>query len=128
LTLNDQRWCASGWIAGIYGMNFEYMPELQWRFGYPFVLVLIVGVGSRLGAGGRRAVSDVLLRHLPFLSPETGVRIPVAVWLWQASSVREEAMNLVFGNTFGNRCQARRRIGGARVTRGDALAVAAVLP
>ncbi|HXS47321.1 MAG TPA: magnesium/cobalt transporter CorA [Solirubrobacterales bacterium] len=28
-------------IAGIYGMNFEHMPELDWRFGYPAVLVLI---------------------------------------------------------------------------------------
>jgi magnesium transporter len=25
-------------IAGIYGMNFEYMPELHWRFGYAFAL------------------------------------------------------------------------------------------
>jgi magnesium transporter len=30
-------------IAGVYGMNFEHMPELGWRFGYPFALVLIVG-------------------------------------------------------------------------------------
>src|SRR5918997_920141 len=29
-------------IAGIYGMNFDYMPELQWRFGYPFALSLMV--------------------------------------------------------------------------------------
>ena len=29
-------------IAGIYGMNFEFMPELQWRWGYPTVLVVIV--------------------------------------------------------------------------------------
>ena len=28
-------------IAGIYGMNFEYMPELRWRFGYPAVLLII---------------------------------------------------------------------------------------
>ena len=28
-------------IAGIYGMNFDDMPELHWRFGYPAVLVLI---------------------------------------------------------------------------------------
>jgi magnesium transporter len=28
-------------VAGIYGMNFEYMPELGWRFGYPAVLGLI---------------------------------------------------------------------------------------
>lgn len=27
-------------IAGIYGMNFEHMPELGWRFGYPLVLVV----------------------------------------------------------------------------------------
>ena len=29
-------------IAGIYGMNFEHMPELRWRFGYPAVLLVIV--------------------------------------------------------------------------------------
>jgi magnesium transporter len=28
-------------IAGIYGMNFEDMPELHWRFGYPLVLAII---------------------------------------------------------------------------------------
>ncbi|MBS3768745.1 MAG: magnesium/cobalt transporter CorA [Bacteroidales bacterium] len=25
-------------VAGIYGMNFQYMPELQWKYGYPAVL------------------------------------------------------------------------------------------
>jgi magnesium transporter len=29
-------------IAGIYGMNFEHMPELGWALGYPFALVLMV--------------------------------------------------------------------------------------
>ena len=29
-------------VAGLYGMNFEHMPELEWRYGYPAVLVLIV--------------------------------------------------------------------------------------
>jgi magnesium transporter len=29
-------------IAGIYGMNFDIMPELRWRWGYPLVLGLIV--------------------------------------------------------------------------------------
>jgi len=29
-------------IAGIYGMNFEHMPELGWRYGYPAVLLLIL--------------------------------------------------------------------------------------
>ena len=30
-------------IASIYGMNFELMPELDWRFGYPLALALMVG-------------------------------------------------------------------------------------
>ncbi len=29
-------------VAGIYGMNFEHMPELGWRFGYPFAIGLMV--------------------------------------------------------------------------------------
>ena len=29
-------------IAGIYGMNFEHMPELRWELGYPVVLVLML--------------------------------------------------------------------------------------
>ncbi len=28
-------------IAGVYGMNFKYMPELEWMSGYPFALTLI---------------------------------------------------------------------------------------
>ncbi len=31
-------------IAGIYGMNFENMPELTWQFGYPLCLLLIAGI------------------------------------------------------------------------------------
>jgi magnesium transporter len=30
-------------IAGIYGMNFEYMPELQMRYGYPATVAVILG-------------------------------------------------------------------------------------
>ncbi|MEU7873159.1 magnesium/cobalt transporter CorA [Dactylosporangium sp. NPDC049140] len=29
-------------IAGIYGMNFKYMPELNWRYGYPIVLTIML--------------------------------------------------------------------------------------
>jgi magnesium transporter len=29
-------------VAGVYGMNFEHMPELQWRFGYPLVLAIVI--------------------------------------------------------------------------------------
>ncbi|MEC9487948.1 MAG: magnesium/cobalt transporter CorA [Halanaerobium sp.] len=32
-------------IAGIYGMNFAYMPELDWRWGYPVVLFVMLGAG-----------------------------------------------------------------------------------
>ncbi|MCF7803445.1 MAG: magnesium/cobalt transporter CorA [Candidatus Marinimicrobia bacterium] len=34
-------------IAGIYGMNFNYMPELQWKWGYPTVwgFMIIIGAG-----------------------------------------------------------------------------------
>jgi magnesium transporter len=28
-------------IAGVYGMNFENMPELKWSWGYPAVLLLM---------------------------------------------------------------------------------------
>jgi magnesium transporter len=31
-------------IAGLYGMNFEHMPELEWTFGYPLVLVVMVAI------------------------------------------------------------------------------------
>ncbi len=32
-------------IAGIYGMNFEFMPELKWHWGYPLVWSVIVVIG-----------------------------------------------------------------------------------
>jgi magnesium transporter len=35
-------------IAGIYGMNFQYMPELTWRWGYFAVLFLMLGIGVTL--------------------------------------------------------------------------------
>lgn len=31
-------------IVGIYGMNFEFMPELKWKWGYPGVMILMVVV------------------------------------------------------------------------------------
>jgi magnesium transporter len=32
-------------VVGIYGMNFKYMPELEWHWGYPLILSVIVAVG-----------------------------------------------------------------------------------
>jgi magnesium transporter len=28
-------------IGTVYGMNFDHMPELHWRYGYPFSLLLM---------------------------------------------------------------------------------------
>jgi len=35
-------------IAGIYGMNFKYMPELEWSFGYPAALLLMLAICASL--------------------------------------------------------------------------------
>ena len=31
-------------MAGVWGMNFKYMPELDWEFGYPFAILVIIAV------------------------------------------------------------------------------------
>ncbi|TNM39720.1 magnesium/cobalt transporter CorA [Nocardioides albidus] len=35
-------------IAGVYGMNFTHMPELDWTFGYPFALLLMAATAGGL--------------------------------------------------------------------------------
>jgi magnesium transporter len=35
-------------FAGIWGMNFEFMPELKWKYGYPFALATMAGVSGYL--------------------------------------------------------------------------------
>jgi len=35
-------------IAGVYGMNFDHMPELRWLYGYPMALGLMIGVSLAL--------------------------------------------------------------------------------
>ena len=42
-------------VAGIYGMNFEHMPELEWRFGYPAVLLVIAAACTYLYIRFRRS-------------------------------------------------------------------------
>jgi magnesium transporter len=41
-------------ITGVYGMNFEFMPELQWHYGYLFVLLVIVLACLALYRGFKR--------------------------------------------------------------------------
>ena len=35
-------------IAGVYGMNFDHMPELHWDYGYAFAIALMVGASAFL--------------------------------------------------------------------------------
>jgi magnesium transporter len=42
-------------VGTIYGMNFDHMPELSWRWGYPFALGLMVFSGVIIWAVFRRA-------------------------------------------------------------------------
>ena len=64
LSQNDEVKKISAWaailfaptlVAGIYGMNFENMPELKWYFGYPFALALMVLVSVVLHRVFKRA-------------------------------------------------------------------------
>jgi len=34
---------APSFVAGVYGMNFDFMPELHWLVGYPFAILMMVG-------------------------------------------------------------------------------------
>ena len=64
---NDQTKKISAWaailivptlITGIYGMNFDFMPELHWTFGYPLALALMVSISVGLYA---------VFRHIKWL-------------------------------------------------------------
>jgi magnesium transporter len=39
---------APGLVGSIYGMNFTYMPELEWEWGYPLALTLMAGSAAAL--------------------------------------------------------------------------------
>ncbi|MEK6375530.1 MAG: magnesium/cobalt transporter CorA [Acidobacteriota bacterium] len=52
-------------IAGIYGMNFEHMPELQWRYGYGFALGLMAVTAAGL---------LLWFRHRGWTTPHKGTR------------------------------------------------------
>jgi magnesium transporter len=42
-------------VFGLYGMNFKHMPELNWQYGYPLVLVVTLALCGLLFARFRRA-------------------------------------------------------------------------
>jgi magnesium transporter len=37
---------APSFVAGVYGMNFDHMPELHWALGYPMAVVLMAGTAA----------------------------------------------------------------------------------
>lgn len=41
-------------LAGVYGMNFKHMPELEWQWGYPAALLLMATVGVSMQVYFRR--------------------------------------------------------------------------
>jgi magnesium transporter len=45
LTIITTIFMPLSFIAGVYGMNFEHMPELDWRWGYPFALGIMAALG-----------------------------------------------------------------------------------
>ena len=42
-------------IAGVYGMNFEHMPELKWAWGYPFTIAVMILIDVYLFVRFRRS-------------------------------------------------------------------------
>jgi len=42
-------------IVGIWGMNFEHMPELRWQYGYPMAIMVVIAVCAVLYYRFRRA-------------------------------------------------------------------------
>jgi magnesium transporter len=48
LTITSIILMANALVAGIYGMNFEFMPELRWPWGYPLALGLMVTISGGL--------------------------------------------------------------------------------
>ena len=51
-------------IAAVYGMNFVYMPELGWTWGYPFAVALMLGFAGRsTSSSSARAGSERMPRR-----------------------------------------------------------------
>ena len=44
LTIVSTIFLPLSFVAGVYGMNFHYMPELTWKIGYPLIWVVFIGI------------------------------------------------------------------------------------
>jgi magnesium transporter len=47
LTMISSIFIPLTFIVGVYGMNFKYLPELEWRYGYPMIMsaMFLIGLG-----------------------------------------------------------------------------------
>lgn len=54
LTIMATIFMPLSFVAGIYGMNFEYMPELKWHYGYFMVWIVILIIGTTMIVTFRR--------------------------------------------------------------------------
>ncbi len=59
LTVFSAFFLPLNFIAGVYGMNFEWMPELKWRYGYPIALgaMTLVSIMTWLGFKRSRIIA-----------------------------------------------------------------------
>ena len=46
LTLVSTVFIPLTFIVGVYGMNFEFLPELHWRHGYALIWGIMVAIGA----------------------------------------------------------------------------------
>jgi magnesium transporter len=54
LTVMSSIFIPLTFVAGVYGMNFKYMPELEWYYGYPAIMLGMLVVAVALLAMFRR--------------------------------------------------------------------------
>jgi magnesium transporter len=73
-------------ITGIYGMNFHYMPELSWKWGYPVVMVVMACVMAlvlrffrKQGLLGRSHELPPMESLPPLQPPRTGMTATMSV-------------------------------------------------
>jgi magnesium transporter len=48
LTIVTSIFIPLSFLAGVYGMNFEFMPELGWRWGYPLIWLVFISIALTL--------------------------------------------------------------------------------
>lgn len=48
LTVTATLFIPLTFITSLYGMNFQYMPELEWRWGYPLIWLVILLTGGAM--------------------------------------------------------------------------------